>query len=239
MTTLRCIALDDEPLALELLEDNIRSVPFLQLAGSYRTAMDALPQLQGEAIDLVFSDIQMPGLSGTQLIASLPLRPMFILITAHEKFAVESFALDVVDYLLKPVPYDRFLKACNKALELHKLRHVGEAAPQQPEARDFIFVPVDYRMVKLLLSELERVEGVKDYVRFYFNNGKRPLLVRMSMKAAQDALPEGDFIRIHKSHIVGIRAITAVRRGSLFIGEEELPVGDQYKEAVQQLVEGR
>lgn len=241
MITLRCLAVDDEPLALELLEDNIRSVPYLQLVGSCRNAMEATQLLQTQQIDLIFSDIQMPGLNGLQLISSLSVKPMFILITAHEKFALEGYALDVVDYLLKPVAYERFVKACNKALERYTLRQqsISGAATQVPEVKKFIFVPVDYKMVKVMLPEVVRLEALKDYIRIHFTGNQRPMLVRMSMKAMEDLLPMSDFLRIHKSHIVSIRSITAVRKSSVFIGEEELPVSEQYKNAVQQLVDGR
>jgi DNA-binding LytR/AlgR family response regulator len=233
--TIRCLAIDDEPLALELLADNIQSVPFLRLVASCSTAMEALQVMQQEQIELVFSDIQMPGLNGLQLISSLPVRPMFILITAHEKYAVEGYTLDVVDYLLKPVSYDRFVKACNKALERHNLRYVPN---NSADTRDFIFVPEDYRMVRILLAEVVRFEADKDYIRVFFSNGKRPMLIRMSMKAMQDMVPTGYFLRIHKSHIVNIRNVTAVRKNTIFLGDEELPVGEQYRASVQQLVGG-
>jgi DNA-binding LytR/AlgR family response regulator len=238
MIKLRCMAVDDEPLALELLEDNIRNVPFLELAGSCKNAMEAMQLLQNEQIDLVFSDIQMPGLSGLQLINSLAVKPMFILITAHEKFALEGYALDVVDYLLKPVAFERFVKACNKALEQYTLRRQSSAAAAT-ETKEFIFVPVDYNMVKVMLSEVMRLEALRDYIRIHFSSDKRPMIVRMTMKEIADALPTTDFLRIHKSHIVSIRSIAAVRKSSLFIGGEELPIGEQYKNAVQQLVLGR
>lgn len=234
MSTLRCIAIDDEPLALELLEDNIRSIPFLELRGSYPNAMEAMQHLQREAVELVFSDIQMPGLNGLQLITTLQTKPFFILITAHEKFAVESFELDVVDYLLKPVAYDRFVKACNKALERYQLRQ--QAPNSSSEAKRFIFVPEDYKMVKVELEEVLRFEAEKDYVRIHFSSSKRSMLVRMSMKNLEEMLGRGMFLRIHKSHIVSIKGITAARKNSVFMGEEELPVGEQYRAAVQQLI---
>jgi two-component system LytT family response regulator len=240
MKTLRCLALDDEPLALELLEDNIRTVPFLQLVHSCQSSMEAMQVLQSGQIDLVFSDIQMPGLNGLQLITALPAKPMFILITAHEKFALEGYALDVVDYLLKPVAYERFVKACNKALERYTLRQQGASSISvtTAEAREFFFVPIDYKMVKIALNEVVRLEGVRDYIRVHFTHNRHPLLVRMGMKAAEDALPASKFIRIHKSHIVSISSITAVRKSTMFIDDVELPVGEQYRNAVQSLIDG-
>ena len=235
---LRCIAIDDEPLALELLEDNIRSLPFLTLVGGCSNAIEAMQVLQKEQVDLVLTDIQMPGLNGLQLIESLQVRPMFILITAHEKFALESYSLDVVDYLLKPVAYDRFVKACTKAQERHNLRQASLTGNAKGEAKEFIFLPVDYKMVKIALAEVTMIEGVKDYIRIHYADGKRSLLVRTSMKGIADMLPTTGFLRIHKSYIVSIRHLTAIRRNSLFIGDEELPVGEQYREAVARLADG-
>ncbi len=232
---LRCIAIDDEPLALDLLEDNIRKTPFLSLAGRCRNAMEAMQMLQGKPVDLVFSDIQMPGLSGLQLIQAMQTKPMFILITAHEKFALESYDLDVVDYLLKPVAYERFVKACGKALERHALRQGGAKG----EHKEFVFLPVDYKLVKISLAQVSMIEGVKDYIRIHFSDGKRPLLVRMSMKGIEEQVESAGFMRIHKSYVISIRHLTAIRRNSLFIGETELPVGEQYREEVARMAGGR
>lgn len=235
---LRCLAIDDEPLALELLEDNIRSVPFLSLVAGCRNAMEAMQLVQRGAIDLIFSDIQMPGLSGLQLITSLPQRPMFILITAHEKFALESYNLDVIDYLLKPVPYERFVKACSKALEQYSLRHSAKPAEARNVSREFIFLPVDYKQLKVYLADISIVEGVKDYVRIHFSGDKQSLLVRMSMKVIEEMLGSDSFLRIHKSYIISIRHLTAVRKTSVFVGNAELPIGEAYRDAVARIAGG-
>ena len=237
---LNCLLVDDEPLALELLEDNISRVPFLQLAGSCRNAMDAMTVLQNNAVDLVFSDIQMPGLSGLEFIRTLKNRPMFIFITAYEQYAIEGFNADVVDYLLKPVSYERFLTACNKAYELFSLRQAAARNLTAASAdKSFLFVPIDYKMVKVELDTVSYLEAVKDYVRIHYQQPQQPpLLVRITMKAMQDQLAGANFIRIHKSFIVQVRCISAIRKNSVFIGELELPVGEQYKEDVARLVNG-
>jgi DNA-binding LytR/AlgR family response regulator len=236
---LRCIIIDDEPLALDLLEDNIRKVPFLELTGRCRSALEALPLLQQGNIDLVFSDIEMPGLNGLQLIQSLPTRPMFIMITAYEQFAMEGYNLDVVDYLLKPVAYERFVKACNKALELNNLRKLaqqpGNSAAAEP---GYIFVHVDYSMVKINLDEIVMMEALKDYIKIHFSGGRKPLLVRMSMKNMEETLPGNRFVRIHKSYIVSIAHISAVRKNSVFIDKLELPVSEQYKDTLTRITKG-
>lgn len=230
---IRCIAIDDEPLALELLEDNIRQLPFLDLQAGFSNSLEALQYLQQHDIDLVFLDIQMPGLTGLQFIQSLTRRPMFILVTAYEKFALEGYNLDVVDYLVKPVPMDRFVKACNKAMELFRLKQAGiSAAGAQP----YFFVPADYKMVKVEWADVLYVEGLKDYLKIHLRNQKSPLVTRMSMKALEEQCPAAGFLRIHKSYIVSKKAITAVKKSSVFLGELELPVGDLYKDEVAAFV---
>src|SRR5437762_14389739 len=155
---LQCVAVDDETLALELLEDNISKVPYLKLVAKCSNAMEAIKVLQEKNVDLIFLDIQMPGLTGLQFIQSLSERPMIILITAYEKFALEGFNLDVVDYLVKPVPFDRFLKACNKAYDLHNLRN--KSAETKPF--DYFFVNVDYSLLKVVFNDVLWIEALKD-----------------------------------------------------------------------------
>jgi DNA-binding LytR/AlgR family response regulator len=228
---LNCIAVDDEPLALHLLTEYIGKVPFLRLVATCGDAFEATKVLQEKDVDLVFMDIQMPGLTGLQLIQSLAKRPMFILVTAYKKFAPEGFDLDVVDYLIKPVGMDRFLKACNKAQELHQLR-VGSGQGPRP---DYLFVNADYSLVKVLFADIIWVEGSGDYVKFHLRSGSKPLLVRMSAKALEAELPVDRFLRIHKSYIVAVASITAVRKNSVFIGALELPVGETYREALRRM----
>jgi two-component system LytT family response regulator len=228
---LRCIAIDDEPLALELLEDNISRVAYLKLVASFSDPVEAIARMQQEEIDLVFLDIQMPGLTGLQLIQSLPKKPMFILVTAYEKYALESYNLDVVDYLVKPVALERFIKACNKAWELHQLRK--NKADQKPV--DHFFVNVDYSLLKILFADIIYIEGLKDYVKIHLNSTTKPVVVRMSMKGLEDELSKEQFVRIHKSFIVSRKFITAVKKNSVFIGTTELPVGETYKEVIREI----
>ena len=231
---LRCLAIDDEPLALELLEDNIRQVPYLRLEGKCSNALEALKFLQEQTVDLIFLDIQMPGLTGLQFIQSLTNRPMIILVTAYEKFALEGFNLDVVDYLVKPVALDRFIKACNKAWELHNLRSKkAEGSAVEPE---YLFVNVEYSLLKIEFADILWIEGLKDYIRVHLKSNSKPVITRMSMKSIEEELPSSKFIRVHKSFIVSVSAITSVRKNSIFIGSEEIPVGDNYKEAVNTLI---
>jgi DNA-binding LytR/AlgR family response regulator len=227
---LRCIAIDDEPLALELLEDNISKVPFLQLAGSYNNPVEAMKAMQAQTIDLIFLDIQMPGLTGLQFLQSLTQKPMAILITAYEKYALEGYNLDVVDYLVKPVSLDRFIKACNKAWELYQLRNKVSIAPETTP--DYIFVNVDYSLLKIVLADITWIEGLKDYIKINLKSTSKAVITRMGMKTIEDELPASQFIRIHKSYIISKHQITAVRKNSVFLGAIELPVSENYRDAI-------
>ena len=227
---LTCIAIDDEELALELLEDNISKVPFLKLIAKTDNPLEAIKLIQEQPVDLVFLDIQMPGLTGLQLINSLPNKPMFILVTAYEKYALEGYHLNVVDYLVKPVALDRFIKACNKAQELHQLKNrVLVSATQDPA---YFFINVDYSHVKVNYADIMWVEGFKDYLKIHLKSTANPLVARISMKSFEELLPASQFIRIQKSYSVSKNSITAVRKNSIFIGALELPIGENYKEAV-------
>jgi two-component system, LytTR family, response regulator len=234
---LRCIAVDDEPLALDLLEDNIRRVPFLDLRAKCSNPLEALEVLQKEAIDLIFLDIQMPGLTGLQFIQSLSVRPMVILITAYDQYALEGFNLDVIDYLVKPVSFDRFLKACNKAWEFFNLKSLGTAEGSSGESPDpgYFFVNAEYSLVKVVYEDIIMVEGLKDYVRIHLTNNK-PLIIRMSMKTIEEKLPHRKFLRIHKSYIISLDKVTSIRKSSVFLGTAEVPVSDNYKDALLTIV---
>jgi len=224
---MKCIAVDDEPLALALLQDNISQVPTMELVATCSTAMEALSVLNKQEVDLIFLDIQMPGLTGLQLLQSLAVRPMVILITAYEKYALEGFNLDVVDYLVKPVPFERFLKACNKALDFYKLKK--NVLSENNAWPDYFFVNAEYGLVKIVFSDIRLIEGLKDYLKIHLGDTK-PLIIRMSMKSIEEKLPPGKFFRIHKSYIVALSHITSIRRNSVFLGDLELPLSDLYKD---------
>lgn len=225
---IRCIAVDDEPLALELLQDNISKIPFLQLVAACDNAIEAMQVMESQPVDLIFLDIQMPGLTGLQFIKSMTAKPMIILITAYEKYAPEGFELDVLDYLVKPVPFDRFVKACNKAKEMMALK----SAYRESTAPDYFFVNVEYSLVKITKPDIIYIEGLKDYLKIHLSSAQRPVITRMPMKTIEEQLPPEQFVRIHKSYIVSIAHITAVRKASVFIGATELPVGDSYRDAI-------
>ncbi len=229
---IRCIAVDDEPLALELLEDNISKVPYLHLVAKCSNPIEAMKALQEQPVDLMFLDIQMPGLTGLQFIQSLVRKPIVILITAYEKHALEAFNLEVIDYLVKPVSLDRFIKACNKALDLYELKTRKEGGSTNA---GYFFVPVDYSLLKITFSDIVMIEGLKDYVRIHLKSSNKAVITRMSMKGIEDQMPAGQFLRIHKSYMVSIAHITAIRKNSVFIGAQEIPVGESYREVISNL----
>ena len=222
---IRCLAIDDETLALDLLEDNIRQVPFLHLVKRCKNAYEAMELLQKEQIDLIFLDIQMPGITGMQFLQSLQSRPMVIFITAYKEYALEGFNLDVLDYLVKPVPFDRFLKATSKALEYFNLKQ----KPSQDVTTDYIFVNSEYNLVKVQIKDITHIEGLKDYIKIHLANQLKPIITRMSLKAIEEKLPSSNFIRVHKSFIVSIDKITSIRKNRIHLGQSEVPISDFYR----------
>jgi DNA-binding LytR/AlgR family response regulator len=228
---IRCIALDDEALALDLLEDNISRVPFLELVKKCKSAFEAMEILRQEPVDLVFLDIQMPDLSGIQFLKSLQKKPLVIFTTAYEKYALEGFELDVVDYLLKPFSFDRFLKAVNKASEYLELANKGRMDGVQNEIRtthDFIFVKADYKLVKIDFKDILFIEGLKDYIKIFI--GDKPVITLMSMKLIEDKLPAGEFVRVHRSFIVSLKKIRFIQRNFIQVGEREIPISENYRD---------
>ncbi len=231
-TKLRCLAIDDEPLALELLEDNIKQVPFLELVKSSSNALEATEVLHSGAIDLIFLDIQMPGITGVQFLKTFQNQaPLAILVTAYEQYAIDGFNLDVVDYLLKPVAFERFLKACNKALDVYKVHHV------EPVQNHF-FVHANYSLVKIKFDEILYIEGLKDYVKIYLSTAQWPVITRMTLKNIELKLPQGQFIRVHKSFIVSMDKVQSVRNLKIAIGDISIPIGEQYNEEFLRLLGG-
>jgi DNA-binding LytR/AlgR family response regulator len=231
---MRCIVVDDEQLIRELLEDNIRQIAFIELVQLCKSGLEAIEILQKEKIDLIFLDIQMPRLNGVQLLQSLVAPPLVILITAYEQYALEGFELNVVDYLLKPFRFERFLKACNRANDLFYLKEKKElVALAEPE---YFFVYVEYTQVKIVVSDIEYIEGLKDYIKIYLSSSVKPVLTRMTMKGIEDKLKPPAFIRIHKSFLIAAKKVTTIKRDLICIGKKELPLSDFYKENITLLL---
>ncbi len=235
---LRCIVVDDESLARKLVEENIRQLPFLELVASCKNPFEAMEVLQREEVDLMFLDIQMPGMLGTKFLASLREKPMVIFVTAYANYAVESYDLEVVDYLLKPVSMERFTKAAYKALDLSQKRTLPApvGATLATAAPAHFFINVEYALVKIMVDDITHIEGMKDYVKIFLTTAKRPVLTKSTLKGIEEKLPEGKFLRTHKSFIVNVSKVASIRSHQLTIGEHEVPVSDANLEELMRLL---
>lgn len=227
---LRCVAIDDEPLALALIQEYITRIPELKLLHSFEDAIAGSEFLRNNPVDILFVDINMPDISGLSLVASLNEKPAVIFTTAYKKFAFEGFELEAVDYLLKPISFERFEKAVKKALQALKSKE-KEAEPVQ----DDFFVWSEYKQVKIDLSQVEFVEAREDYVLFHQLNHK-PVLSLMTLKSAQEKLPITKFIRIHRSYIIPVSAIKLISSKKVMLTSgRELPVGNSYAASLQEI----
>jgi len=226
---MRCIIIDDEPFAIELLTFYVQQTPILNLLASFTDAYKAIDFINSNQIDLIFLDIQMPHINGIQLLKSLEKPPMVIFSTAFNEYAVEGFELEAIDYLLKPFDIKRFQKAVKKADELFSLKKSAE-----PLAEPFIFVKADYQMLKINISSILFIEGWDDYIKIYVN--EKPILTLMSLKSIMEQLPHQNFVRVHRSYIVPIKKIDSVRNKVIKIGAKEIPVGTTYVETLNQLM---
>lgn len=240
MIKINCIAIDDESLGLELIKHHIQSIPYLNLVGLCGNVHEAMDILQNDKIDLIFSDIEMPGINGIQFLKSLSNPPMTIFITAFHKYAMDGYNLNVIDYLLKPVSFDRFLLASNKALELFLSRRRMDVSHDFQKSEDspmeYLFVTSDYSLVKIRLDDVTHIEGLKDYLKIYFTNQVNPVLTRMTMKALEERLPPRKFFRVHKSYIVSIDKIEFIRSQRIKIGPHLVPISNSHYEVFRQKV---
>jgi DNA-binding LytR/AlgR family response regulator len=234
---IKCIAVDDEPLALALLADNISKVPYLHLVKKCLNAFDALATLEKETIDLIFLDIQMPGLTGLEFLSALQNnKPMVVIVTAYEQYALEGFNLNVTDYLMKPVAFDRFYQACQKSKELYDLKNNPQSTTLNPQntegvaTHNFFFVNADYSLVKILFDDILFIEGMKDYLKIHLHSQPKPVIPRMSFKQIEEKLPSNDFVRVHKSFMVNTAKIQSIRNGVVFIGKHTIPLSDTMRE---------
>ncbi len=220
--SIRCIAIDDEPPALVLLKEYISQCPGLQLLQTFDDAITGGEYLQQNPVDLLFIDINMPDITGLDLVRSLEEKPMIVFTTAHKKFAIDGFELDAVDYLLKPISFDRFLKAVNKATEYFDYKRKSKEEPES------LFVYSEYRMVKILLADIEYIESLEDYIRINLTAGK-PVMTLMTMKKVLEKLPVNKFKRIHRSYIVATDKVKSVlNRKATLVSTTELPISDSY-----------
>lgn len=230
---IKSVIIDDEPLAIDIIRNYIEKVSFLTLQQSFVNSVNASLYLNEHPVDLIFLDINMPDLNGVDLVKSLSNSPNIIFTTAYANYAVEGFELDAVDYLLKPISFSRFLKACNKVKKMYEsdplsLTEITEI--EQAPSHDFIFLKVEHNNVRINISEITLIEGYKDYCKVYLNAKERPVLTLKSIKAFEELLPQHLFIRVHKSFLINIQFIESYRNGRIILKQKSVPIGDQYKE---------
>ena len=228
---IRALAIDDEPMALQVVETFAGRVPFVELVGAYESPYDAQAELDTGTIDLLFLDINMPDITGTDFLRSLKNPPLVIFTTAYKEFALEGFDLDAVDYLLKPYPYDRFLKAVTKAQTMLQ----GQSAEGQdttqsgPGPDDFILIKVEHQQVRVPLAKLLFVEGQKDYLKLYLEDKPHPLMTLKSMRSLEKEIAAFGFMRIHRSYLIALHRLDSFKKTQVQIGKHTLPIGDTYQ----------
>ncbi|MDE5612879.1 MAG: LytTR family DNA-binding domain-containing protein [Odoribacter sp.] len=225
---LNCLIVDDEPLALDLLESYVQRTSFLHLKGRCGSAVDVLQKLKEERIDLIFLDIQMPELTGLELSRMIEQQVRIIFTTAFEQYALEGFKVNALDYLLKPISYPEFLKAANKALQWFEMKSSAQTAGKQEDG--CIFVKSDYRLLKIALQKICYIEGLKDYVKIYTEDSPHPVVSLISMKSLEESLPADSFIRVHRSFIVNLDKVAVVERNRIVFGSTYIPVSDSYRD---------
>ena len=232
---INAIAIDDEPLALQFVASYIEKTPGLNLAGKFDNPLDAFEYMSKESVDMIFVDIQMPDLNGIEFTRAIAKGPKVIFTTAYEKYALEGFKLDVVDYLLKPFSYDEFFNAVQKALRLIKLEQKND--PVQVETNNqFLFLKSEYKIRRINFDEILYIEGLKDYVKVYLKNDPKPVLSLTSLKLLECKLPDTKFMRVHRSFIVNLERIETIERSRIIFGKVYIPVSDQYKEKFQEFL---
>lgn len=234
MTKLKCIAIDDEPLALELIEQYISRFPSLQLLQTFEDAVSGAEYLKYNPVDLLFVDINMPDITGIDLVRSLSNKPMVVFTTAYRNFALEGFELEALDYLLKPIDISRFTKAVEKAVEFHQYK---TSAAQQP-VQESLYVYSEYRMLKINVADIEYIESMEDYIKIHLTNEDKPILTLMALKKVLEKLPQNHFKRIHRSYVVAVDKIKIIQNRKIKLSKAELPVGDSYAASVKEWAKG-
>ena len=231
---IRCIIIEDEPMAQEVLKDYIKKIPFLELVGSYRNSIKALEEIQNKEIDLIFLDINMPDITGIQFLKALENQPMVIFTTAYSQYAVESYDYKAVDYLLKPIEFERFLKAATRALKQYRLVHDKNTADNKTEPPESILIKSGTEYHQVNPDEIFFIESAGNYVTFF--TPKKKIISLMTMKNVLELLPPNQFLQIHKSYIVSFKHIEIIEKDRVWIKKREIPVGETYKENLQKFI---
>ena len=222
------IAIDDEPLALEVIKKYISDTPMVKLVSTFTDAIQALTFLKTQSVDLIILDIQMPDISGIRFLQSLKERPMVIFTTAYAEYAVKGFELEAVDYLVKPIKFERFEKALQKAQKLLAMHSASAAIPEE----EFLFVKSGYENIRISFNEIHYIEGLDDYIKIHFTDKRPPVMSLTSLKAILEKLPESRFMRVHRSFIVPLKNIRSVRKRVIFLDNAKIPIGHTFSAAI-------
>ena len=226
MITIRCCVIDDEPLAAQLIAAYIEKTPFMELVGVYASAQDAIKPILDENIDVVFLDINMPQLNGIEFAKIVPSRSRVIFTTAYDNYAIQGFKVNALDYLMKPISYEEFVGAANKALQWAELSRQASA---QADNREYIIVKSEYKLIQIAVNDILYIEGLKDYVKIYLEKEQKCIMTLMSMKVLERHLPMSKFLRVHRSYIVNTSKIKVVERNRIVFGNQYIPVSESYK----------
>lgn len=241
MEKIRCAVVDDEPLALGLMASYVKKTPFLELVGSYSSAVQAMQEMHDNPVDLIFLDIQMPELNGLDYSRMISPQTRVVFTTAFNQYALDGYKVNAIDYLLKPISYPDFLLAANKAQEWFRLVEQSQQSEKKENQDEklSIFVKSDYKLIRIELKNILYVEGLKDYVKIYEENASRPVISLMSMKAMEEMLPADRFMRVHRSYIVQKEKIRIIEHNRIVFGNTYIPIGDSYKQAFQDFLNKR
>lgn len=239
--SLRCCVIDDEPLASGLIASYIEKTPFMELIGEFSSPKDAISTILNDNVDVVFLDIQMPQLNGIEFAKIIPTTTRIIFTTAYSNYAVEGFRVNALDYLLKPISYEEFLAAANRALRWHDLnaRQPKRQAESPMTEGEYIIIKSEYKLVQININEIVYIEGLKDYVKIYIDGTEKSIMTLLSMKSLEQTLPSDLFMRVHRSFIVNLSKIRVIERNRILFGKVQIPISDSYKEAFADYINNR
>ncbi|MEL0651382.1 response regulator transcription factor [Algibacter sp. TI.3.09] len=235
---MKCVIIDDEPLAIDVVESYVQQVGGIEIVAKCTNPLEAIILLNKHQVDLVFLDIEMPNLTGIDLVKAIDNMPQFIFTTAYPEYALDGFNLNATDYLVKPIPFHRFLKAISRAKEKYELENKVVVSPQVTETAapiavdNFIFVKSEYENIKINIDTIVYLQGLKDYIKIYTSDTQKPILTLSSFKDILDKLPPSKFIRVHKSYVVSIEHIKAIQKSKILVADMRIPVGETYKDTV-------
>lgn len=238
--SLRCCVIDDEPLASGLIASYIEKTPFMELVGEYSSPKDAISTILNDKIDVIFLDIQMPQLNGIEFAKIIPQNTRIIFTTAYSNYAVEGFRVNALDYLLKPISYEEFLAAANRALNWHEMSRKAQPGGNSETIQgEYIFLKSEYKLVQIKIDDIIYIEGLKDYVKIYIDGSEKSIMTLLSMKMLEQTLPSDQFMRVHRSFIVNLSKIKVIERNRIIFGRTQIPISDSYKEAFSEFIARR